>query len=110
MFQSLYVTWLPSGHLGLRISQSTLPPVRRSPMSGKYSFSAWVVTLLAAAIILCLVLSSAEAYRICTFKGTVLEHGWRSMTVKSGTQCAEVNVGWRTKYLPNRRPCIGERV
>jgi hypothetical protein len=52
----------------------------------------------------------AEAYRICTFKGTVIDHGWRSMTIKSGTQCAEVNVGWRTKYLPNRRPCIGERV
>jgi hypothetical protein len=32
------------------------------------------------------------------------------MTIKSGAQCAEVNVGWRTKYLPNRRPCIGERV
>jgi hypothetical protein len=79
-------------------------------MSGNYSFSAWVVTLLAAVIVVCLVLSPAEAYRICTFKGTVLDHGWRSMTVKSGTQCAEVNVGWRTKYLPNRRPCIGERV
>ena len=52
----------------------------------------------------------AEAYRICTFKGTVIDHGWRSMTVKSGTQCAEVNVGWRTKYVPNRRPCLGERV
>jgi hypothetical protein len=79
-------------------------------MSGNYSFSAWVIALLAAIIILCLVQPSAEAYRICTFRGTVLDHGWRSMTIKSGTQCAEVNVGWRTKYLPNRRPCVGERV
>lgn len=79
-------------------------------MSGNYSISAWVITLLAAIFVLCLVQPPAEAYRICTFKGTVLDNGWRSMTVKSGNQCAEVNVGWRTKYLPNRRPCIGERV
>ncbi len=65
---------------------------------------------LAVAALLLSVIPPAQAYRICTFKGTVLDHGWRSMTVKSGNQCAEVNVGWRTKFLPNRRPCIGERI
>ncbi|HMK34290.1 MAG TPA: hypothetical protein VK463_04425 [Desulfomonilaceae bacterium] len=79
-------------------------------MSGKYSVAAFVVPILAAVLIACVAVAPVDAYRICTFKGTVLDHGWRSMTVKSGTQCAEVNVGWRTKYLPNRRPCIGERV
>ncbi len=64
----------------------------------------------AALILLCFAVVPVQAYRICTFKGTVVDNGWRSMTVKSGTQCAEVNVGWRTKYIPNRRPCIGERV
>ncbi|MGC8602832.1 MAG: hypothetical protein ACP5VS_03985, partial [Desulfomonilaceae bacterium] len=53
---------------------------------------------------------SAHAYRVCTFKGTVVDNGWRTMMVKSNGQCAEVNVGWRTKYVPNRRPCIGEVV
>jgi hypothetical protein len=79
-------------------------------MSGKYFVSARVVLISAALILLCFAVAPAQAYRICTFKGTVIDNGWRSMTVKSGTQCAEVNVGWRTKYLPNRRPCIGERV
>jgi len=32
------------------------------------------------------------------------------MSVKSNGQCAEVNVGWRTKYIPNRRPCLGEQI
>jgi hypothetical protein len=54
--------------------------------------------------------SEIQAYRICTFKGTVVQHGWRTMTVRTGGQCAKVNVSWRTKYVPNRRPCIGERV
>jgi hypothetical protein len=79
-------------------------------MSGKYSVSALVVIISATVLVVCLAVAPVDAYRICTFKGTVLDHGWRSMTLKSGTQCAEVNVGWRTKYLPNRRPCIGERV
>ncbi|HTY21924.1 MAG TPA: hypothetical protein VMC85_02270 [Desulfomonilaceae bacterium] len=79
-------------------------------MSGKYFFSAWVALLLAILIVQCAITAPAQAYRICTFKGTVIDNGWRSMTVKSGNQCAEVNVGWRTKYMPNRRPCIGERV
>ena len=79
-------------------------------MSGKYFVSARVVLISAALILLCFAVAPVQAYRICTFKGTVVDNGWRSMTVKSGTQCAEVNVGWRTKYLPNRRPCIGERV
>jgi hypothetical protein len=79
-------------------------------MSGKYFVSVRVVLISAALILLCFAVAPVQAYRICTFKGTVIDNGWRSMTVKSGTQCAEVNVGWRTKYLPNRRPCIGERV
>src|SRR5208283_723134 len=91
-------------------SQITLPHVRRSPMSGKSLFSAWVAVLMATVIFQFLIAAPADAYRVCTFKGTVLDNGWRSMTVKSGNQCAEVNVGWRTKYMPNRRPCIGERV
>lgn len=61
----------------------------------------WIVVFLAP---------PAFAYRICTLKGTVVDHGWRSMTVKSAGQCAKMNVGWRTKYIPNRRPCLGERV
>lgn len=79
-------------------------------MFGKYSVSAWVAILSAALIVVCMVAPPVEAYRVCTFKGTVVDHGWRTMTVKSGRQCAEVNVGWRTKYIPNRRPCLGERV
>lgn len=79
-------------------------------MFGKYSVSVRVVVISAALILLCFAVAPVQAYRICTFKGTVVDNGWRSMTVKSGTQCAEVNVGWRTKYIPNRRPCIGERV
>ncbi|MGB6065510.1 MAG: hypothetical protein WBG50_11925 [Desulfomonilaceae bacterium] len=79
-------------------------------MSGKYFVLARVVLISAALILLCFAVPSAQAYRICTFKGTVIDNGWRSMTVKSGRQCAEVNVGWRTKYIPNHRPCIGERV
>jgi hypothetical protein len=79
-------------------------------MVGNYSVSARVLLTATALLVLFLVASSVHAYRICTFKGTVLENGWRSMTVKSRGQCAVVNVGWRTKYIPNRRPCIGERV
>lgn len=79
-------------------------------MSGKYFVSTWAALVSAALIILCFAIAPVHAYRICTFKGTVVDNGWRTMTVKSGNQCAEVNVGWRTKYIPNRRPCIGERV
>lgn len=79
-------------------------------MCGKYSVSAWVAILSAALFTVFLVVQPGHAYRVCTFKGTVVDHGWRSMTVKSNGQCAEVNVGWRTKYIPNRRPCLGERV
>jgi hypothetical protein len=79
-------------------------------MHGKCSVSAWVVMLTVAIVIGCLLAAPAEAYRMCTFKGTVIDHGWRTMSVKSGGQCAEVNIGWRTKYIPNRRPCLGERV
>lgn len=79
-------------------------------MFGKFSVSAWVAIMSAALIAICLAVSPGDAYRLCTFKGTVVDHGWRTMTVKSGGQCAEVNVGWRTKYVPNKRPCLGERV
>jgi len=79
-------------------------------MLGKSAVSAWVVILAAALIAISMAPAPADAARICTFKGTVIDNGWRSMTVKSGVQCAEVNVGWRTKYIPNRRPCLGERV
>jgi len=79
-------------------------------MHGKCSISAWVVMLTVAIVIGCLLAVPAEAYRMCTFKGTVIDHGWRTMSVKSGGQCAEVNIGWKTKYIPNRRPCLGERV
>ena len=47
------------------------PPVRRFPMSGKCSVSARVAIVTAALLVLCLAVSSAQAYRICTFKGTV---------------------------------------
>jgi len=79
-------------------------------MFGKCSVAAGVAVLSAALFLACLVVAPVHAYRICTFKGTVIDHGWRTMTVKSNGQCAEVNVGWRTKYIPNRRPCLGERV
>lgn len=79
-------------------------------MSGKYSIATAALLCAAALILSSLAAEPAQAYRICTFKGTVIDHGWRSMTVKSAGQCAEVNVGWRTRYIPNRRPCIGERV
>jgi hypothetical protein len=78
-------------------------------MFGRYRFLISVAALSAAFIIVCMV-PPLHAYRVCTFKGVVVGHGWRTMTVKSGSQCAEVNVGWRTKYIPNRRPCLGERV
>jgi hypothetical protein len=79
-------------------------------MSAKYAISASAFTIVAVLAISGLAADTVQAYRLCTFKGTVIDHGWRSMTVKSNGQCAEVNVGWRTKYIPNRRPCIGERV
>jgi hypothetical protein len=79
-------------------------------MYGRYHVSAWVAVLSAALIISCVCAVPVHAYRVCTFKGVVVGHGWRTMTVKSGSQCAEVNVGWRTQYIPNRRPCLGERV
>lgn len=77
-------------------------------MFGKFVHSSWA--LGATLLLLCCIGDPSYASRICTFKGVVLDHGWRSMTVKSGNQCAEVNVSWRTKFIPNRRPCIGERV
>jgi len=110
MFSTLYAAGYRSGHSRPDSEPILTPPVRRSPMRGKYVISAWAVILSSALVAACLATSSAHAYRICTFKGTVVDHGWRSMTVKSNGQCAEVNVGWRTKYLPNRRPCLGERV
>lgn len=79
-------------------------------MFGKYAVGTRVALICAVLAITYLAATPALAYRICTFKGTVVDHGWRSMTVKSNGQCAEVNVGWRTKYIPNRRPCLGERV
>ncbi len=79
-------------------------------MFGKYTVSALVISISATLVALYLTVAPAQAYRICTFKGMVIDNGWRNMTVKSGNQCAEVNVGWRTKYIPNRRPCIGENV
>lgn len=92
-------------------SHQKLPtPSQEVPMFGRYLVSASVVVLSAALIVFCMVPAPLHAYRVCTFKGVVVDHGWRTMTVKSGSQCAEVNVGWRTKYIPNRRPCLGERV
>lgn len=90
-------------------ANSLPPPVRRSPMSGKCSVFGSIAIVVAALLITCMV-EPVQAYRICTFKGTVVDNGWRSMTVKSNGQCAEVNVGWRTKFVPNRRPCLGENV
>ncbi len=79
-------------------------------MPGKYCVAAVFATALASLLIVCSAPVPAHSYRVCTFKGTVIDHGWRSMTVRTNGQCAEVNVGWRTKYIPNRRPCIGETV
>ena len=90
-------------------SKFLTPPVRRSSMSRKCSVCGSIAIVAVALLITCMV-EPVQAYRICTFKGTVVENGWRSMTVKSNGQCAEVNVGWRTKFVPNRRPCLGEDV
>ncbi|MFH0958972.1 MAG: hypothetical protein V1897_09750 [Pseudomonadota bacterium] len=79
-------------------------------MSGKNHVVSFTVIVALTMAIIFIGAVSADAYRICTFKGTVVDNGWRTMTVKSNGQCAEVNVGWRTKYVPNRRPCIGEVV
>jgi len=80
-------------------------------MFGKCSVAAWVAALSAFLFLACWLAAPVQAYRVCTFKGTVIDHGWRTMKVKSNGQCAEVNVGWRTKYMPiNRRPCLGEYV
>ncbi len=79
-------------------------------MKGKYALTTLATLIVAVFIGTALTARSADAYRICTFKGTVVDHGWRSMIVKSGGQCATLNVGWRTKYIPNRRPCLGEQV
>lgn len=79
-------------------------------MAGKHGLSTPVAISAAALVILVMFAVPATGYRICNFKGTVVDHGWRSMTVKTGGECATVNVGWRTKYIPNRRPCLGERV
>ncbi len=79
-------------------------------MSRKYFIAAPAFLVAAALVLSFSAVDPAQAYRICTFKGTVIDNGWRSMTVKSGGQCAEVNVGWRTRFIPNRRPCLGERV
>jgi len=79
-------------------------------MSGKTSVICCTAIISFTMAIVVLGAVSADAYRVCTFKGTVMDNGWRSMTVKSNGQCAEVNVGWRTRYVPNRRPCIGEVV
>ncbi len=78
-------------------------------MSGKCSVFGSIAIVMAALLITCMA-EPVQAYRICTFKGAVVENGWRTMTVKSNGQCAEVNVGWRTKFVPNRRPCLGENV
>ncbi|MEW6533643.1 MAG: hypothetical protein AB1473_22635 [Thermodesulfobacteriota bacterium] len=79
-------------------------------MYGKY-LPASHLALIAATFILILTMAApVQAERICTFKGVVTDHGWRSMQVRSGSECATVNVGWKTKFIPNRRPCIGERV
>ncbi len=79
-------------------------------MAGKHGLSTPVVISAAALVFLVMLAVPASGYRICNFKGTVVDHGWRSMTVKTGGECATVNVSWRTKYIPNRRPCLGERV
>lgn len=79
-------------------------------MAGKRSLATLVAITVTALIAMCAEYADAYPYRVCTFKGTVIDHGWRTMTVKSNSQCAQVNVSWRTKFIPNRRPCIGERV
>ncbi len=79
-------------------------------MIGKFPGSFLLVLLISFLTLAGLGVQSADAYRICTFKGKVVGHGWRTMIVNSNGQCATVNVGWRTKYIPSRRPCLGERV
>lgn len=79
-------------------------------MAGKHGLSTSVAVMAAALTISVIFVTPVLGYRICNFKGTVVDHGWRSMTVKTRGECATVNVGWRTKYIPNRRPCLGERV
>lgn len=79
-------------------------------MADKRPLATLVAISAVALIFVCTNLADAYPYRVCTFKGTVIDQGWRTMTVKSNGQCAQVNVSWRTKYIPNRRPCIGERV
>ena len=79
-------------------------------MAGKYALSASFAAVVAALVLVLLIAPPANAARVCTLKGTVLDHGWRTMMLRSGGQCANINVGWRTKFVPNRRPCIGETV
>jgi hypothetical protein len=80
------------------------------PMQGNFPKIGPAIAGLMAIIAILALVSVASAYKICTFRGIVIDHGWRSMTVKTGKQCAKVNVGWRTQYIPNRRPCLGEKV
>lgn len=79
-------------------------------MTGKLSNGMWAVLTAAVLILTVSAVSETAAYRICTFKGIVVDDGWRSMVVKSSGRCSTVNVSWRTKFIPNRRPCIGESV
>ncbi len=79
-------------------------------MFAKQSRPSKPVLLALVLTLVVLVASEAAGYVLCSFKGIVVDHGWRTMTVKTGGQCATVNVGWKTKYIPNKRPCLGERV
>jgi hypothetical protein len=79
-------------------------------MIGKYPGCFFLVFFVSIQILVVFGVQSADAYQVCTFKGTVVGNGWRTMIVRSNGQCATVNVGWRTRYIPNRRPCLGERV
>ncbi len=79
-------------------------------MYRKKSVPVRLVLILAIPGLVLTLAATAQAYRICTVNGEVVGNGWRSMMVKTGSQCSTVNVGWRTKYIPNRRPCVGERV
>ncbi len=111
MYKTLYAKGFPEKPRNRLENERILtPPSEEVPMFGKCSFAARAFVVFTSLTIMFFYLSPVHAYRICTFKGTVTDHGWRSMTVKSNGQCAEVNVGWRTKYIPNRRPCLGERV
>ncbi|MBM4328474.1 MAG: hypothetical protein FJ118_15085 [Deltaproteobacteria bacterium] len=79
-------------------------------MYGKHLPASHLALAASIFVLIFAMAAPVQAERICTFKGVVTDQGWRTMQVRSGAECATVNVGWKTKFIPNRRPCIGERV